>query len=266
MAEYRASTGELPYRPQRWDAERFAMERDRTSGQQVSRYEERDVYRGPPRTSRYRDDGDDYIRDRRYEEREYERDAPRRSNVHVDREVEIEREREYIRSPSPPRRMAGRPSMLRRQSSLDTFDRKPAYPRFVERDEYGPPALRRDYRPEPARLPPSRALGPPERYRESNIEINVNHRDDPPPAPAPARYWEEERMYPERVREREVIRTRRRSRSSSSSSSDSDVTTTTTKSSKYPRKGKTRMPAKLVHKRAIIELGYPFEEEVSDTV
>ena len=31
----------------------------------------------------------------------------------------------------------------------------------------------------------------------------------------------------------------------------------------FPRKGKTRMPGRLVNKRAVIELGYPFEEEVS---
>ena len=30
----------------------------------------------------------------------------------------------------------------------------------------------------------------------------------------------------------------------------------------FPRKGKTKMPRRLVNKRAIIELGYPFEEEV----
>lgn len=33
----------------------------------------------------------------------------------------------------------------------------------------------------------------------------------------------------------------------------------------YPRKGKTKMPTKLVNKRAIIELGYPFEQE-GDTI
>jgi hypothetical protein len=32
--------------------------------------------------------------------------------------------------------------------------------------------------------------------------------------------------------------------------------------SEFPKKGKTRMPARLVSKRAIIDLGYPFEEEV----
>lgn len=32
--------------------------------------------------------------------------------------------------------------------------------------------------------------------------------------------------------------------------------------SEYPKKGKTRIPAKLVSKRALIDLGYPFFEEV----
>jgi hypothetical protein len=32
--------------------------------------------------------------------------------------------------------------------------------------------------------------------------------------------------------------------------------------SEFPKRGKTRMPARLVSKRAIIDLGYPFEEEV----
>ena len=31
----------------------------------------------------------------------------------------------------------------------------------------------------------------------------------------------------------------------------------------YPREGKTRIPGRIVNKRAITELGYPFEEEVS---
>jgi len=30
----------------------------------------------------------------------------------------------------------------------------------------------------------------------------------------------------------------------------------------YPKAGKTRIPARLVSKKAIIELGYPYEEEV----
>jgi len=34
----------------------------------------------------------------------------------------------------------------------------------------------------------------------------------------------------------------------------------------FPRRGKTKMPRKLVNKMAIIELGYPFEEEVSQII
>ncbi|KFY07913.1 hypothetical protein V491_08486, partial [Pseudogymnoascus sp. VKM F-3775] len=79
------------------------------------------------------------------------------------------------------------------------------------------------------------------------------------------RDYEEDREYRERVREREFVRSRRRSRSrslSSSSSSDfSETSTVRTGRSQFPKRGKTRMPARMVSKRAIIELGYPFEEE-----
>ncbi|KAK3292431.1 uncharacterized protein B0H64DRAFT_406646 [Chaetomium fimeti] len=183
-------------------------------------------------------------------------------------------EKDRYRSPSP-RPRPGR--LMRRQSSLDTFDRKPAK-RYWERDEeYGPPA-RRD---EPPRvphyvdipLPRTKALPPPrvyaEREREHFDEIQVSD---------PHRYGDEDfHAYPERVREREVVRTRRRTRSrdsramsrrrgrsrsssSSSSSSESGGTTLTTRS-EYPKKGKTRIPARLVSKRALIELGYPYVEE-----
>ncbi|CRK46621.1 hypothetical protein BN1723_020074, partial [Verticillium longisporum] len=87
---------------------------------------------------------------------------------------------------------------------------------------------------------------------------------------------------PERVREREIIRdksSRRRrdrsresrttktyshrgsSRSSSTSSRTSSDSGGTAVRSEYPKKGKTRIPARLVSKRALIELGYPFIEE-----
>merc|ERR1712093_295543 len=175
--------------------------------------------------------------------------------------------------PDPPIRRGGnRPAFLRRQSRLDTFDRKPLT-RFVEREEYGPPAR---YREEiraplpppltPIPLPRSRGLPPPRRYAEREYEdIEIAEPD----------YYGDDsfRGYPERVREREIIRRRRRSkdsrashsvrgsvRSSSTSSSSSEETTISVRS-EFPKKGKTRMPARLVHKRAIIELGYPFEEE-----
>ena len=177
---------------------------------------------------------------------------------------------------------------MRRQSSLDTFDRKPLT-RFVEREEYGPPAryrereeyheelYRDDVRPPvltPIPLPRTRALPPPRRYAERDFreyeEIKVAEPD----------YYGDDdyRGVPERVREREIIRRRRRSRSkeskrshsvrgsvrsgSVSSSSSSEAETVR---SEFPKKGKTRMPARLVSKRAIIDLGYPFEEEVCTT-
>lgn len=222
--------------------------------------------------------GDDRYERRHYHEESpparYEREPPnpfgqRDSWDRRDGNVVIEKERETY---APPRR-GGRPDFLRRQSSLDTFDRKPLT-RFQEREEYGPPAR---YRPNdrappmvPIPLPRTRQLGPPPRkYVERDYEdIRVAEPDH---------YGDDEfRGFPERVREREVIRRRRRSRSrdsvrsrshraesvrsdSVSSSSSSDRGTVR---SEFPKRGKTRMPARLISKKAIIDLGYPFEEEV----
>jgi hypothetical protein len=183
--------------------------------------------------------------------------------------VTMERERERYRSPSPPRRPAG---LLRRQSSLDTFDRKPAAKRYWEREEYGPPARRDDYRVPPPYvdipLPRTKALPPPRVYAEREYSDEIEVLD-------PHRYGDEDfHAYPERVREKEVVRTRRRTRSresrvrrrsrssSSSSSSSSSGGTALTSRSEYPKRGKTRIPARLVSKRALIDLGYPFVEEV----
>lgn len=290
---YRSSATDLPIRGgggggDRWDRDRFAYERERDRhGDERERFEERDDFysRAPGgrvretvvddryerRTSRQPDDG--FIRDRRYYEDEprYRRSPP----AELERQVIIEKEREY-RSPSPPRRPG---ALLRRQSSLDTFDRRPA-PRFYEREEYPAPARRGDYRPDPYQpipLPRSRALPPPRVYAERDYEeIRVAEPD---------RYGDEEfHTYPERIREREVTRTtRRRDRSGSRTSrshthhgssvrSSSKTSTTTSSSSssatgtvksEYPKKGKTRIPARLVSKRALIDLVYPFEEEVS---
>ena len=127
-------------------------------------------------------------------------------------------------------------------------------------------------------LPRTKALPPPRGYVERETfeqdkfeEIQISD---------PHRYGDDDfHAYPERVREREVVRTRRRARSrdsratsrrrgrsrsssESSSSSESGGTTLTTRS-EYPKKGKTRIPARLVSKRALIDLGYPYVEEVS---
>jgi hypothetical protein len=284
---YRASTGDL-VRGDRWDRDRFVYERDRDRyGDERERFEEHDhVYSRGPRGSvretsidRYerrasRPYEDDYVRDRRYYEDSYR--VRRSPPPEFERKVFIEKERDY-RSPSP-----HRPAFLRRQSSLDTFDRR-APPRFHDREEYGPPARRGDYRPDPYQpipLPRSRALPPPRVYEREYDEIRIAEPD---------RYGDDEfHSYPERIREREIRRTRRRrdrsgsrtsrtsrshthhsssvrssSKTSTTSSSSSSGGTSITVKSEYPKKGKTRIPVRLVSKRALIDLGYPFEEEVS---
>jgi len=263
----------------RWDTDRFESERERVrfGGDTRDRFEERDSRRGSGigggrirerSVDEYERRGSGRFEDDRYEKRVYYDDEPRyerqpgRDRGHSTN-ITIEKEREYY-SPSPPRRQPARPGFLRRQSSLDTFDRRPLA-RFSEREEYGPPArYRENVMPPPLTpipLPRTRALPPPRRYAERDYEdIRVAEPDF---------YGDEEfRGFPERVREREIIRRRRRSRSresrathsvrSSSSSSRSSVSEVR---NEFPKKGKTRMPARLVSIKAIIDLGYPYEQE-----
>ncbi|KAI1416441.1 hypothetical protein F5Y13DRAFT_117529 [Hypoxylon sp. FL1857] len=282
---YRRSDDDLAYGEsyggERWDKNRFAAERDR--------FEEHDRFysRGPGGKIREtsvderferkppRPWDDDYPHEKRYydEGPRFRRSPPPEleRRLVLDRERERERERE-LRHPSPPRRPA---QLLRRQSSLDTFDRRPP-PRFFEREEHGPPARRSDVRPDPYKpvpLPRSRALPPPRIYAERDFdEIKISEPD---------RYGDDEyHAYPERIREMEVVRARKRrdsggsrhhssvrSRSvasdDSSSSGGTSVTVKSVKSTKseYPKKGKTRIPSRLVSKNALIDLGYPFVEE-----
>ncbi|KAH8887592.1 hypothetical protein GQ53DRAFT_827005 [Thozetella sp. PMI_491] len=285
---YRSSAIDLG-RSERWDRDRFHSERERY-GDVRERYEEEDRYysRGPPLRSpeRVREHSVDAHFERRYsrpqeeevvyrdrrvtydDEPRYMRRSPPVSEV--DRRVVIQKER--VRSPSP-----RRPGLLRRQSSLDTFDRRPRG--YYEREEYGPPARinREEFRPPnyvPIPLPRARALPPPRRYAEREYYDEIQVSD-------PHYYGDDDfHAYPERVREKEIIRTRRRnrsresrgtsrhgstirssSRSSSVTSSSSSSSGGTTVKSEYPKKGKTRIPSRLVSKRALIDMGYPFIEE-----
>jgi hypothetical protein len=337
MSQYRSSVDPLAYGngPERWDSERFNQERDRERFGRGNggRFEERDTKisfnrtndrGGPPPRPRERSVDEVYERDVRgprgyeddvYERRHYHEDEPRmeRERAPIGRNrgasITMERERERYDEP-PPRRPGGnRPAFLRRQSSLDTFDRKPLTrfsdrerledygpPARFQREEYGPPARyerREELRPPaltPIPLPVRKALGPPPRRfeeREYYEDIKVAEPDF---------YGDDEyRGYPEVVREREIIRSRRRSKSreskggrsvkgsvrgsarggsvregsvassSRSSSSGSSSNSMETVRNEFPKKGKTRMPARLVSKKAIIDLNYPFEEEVSET-
>lgn len=163
-------------------------------------------------------------------------------------------------------RRPARPQYIRRQSSLDTFDRRPL-PRYgeleridrIERDEWRPPTNI------PIPLPfRERRHSPSRHYRDEEFE-ETRYRD----ADRESRRGRQE---VEEFREVEVERKRskvRRSRSqaarsiaqsvrSSSSSSFEEVPPAITMVGK---RGKTRMPKRLVKKQAVIELGYPFEEE-----
>lgn len=268
--------------PQRWDRERFERfqrqpeeretfrftERDRPGRQEIRiedrierespgparRFEERDIFReeryGPPARVR-RSDRELFGEEdpREIAERSL---APYRRKSIVERDIDI---REVARP---------RPGLTRRQSSLDTFDRRPIR---YEREEYRlPPNV-------PIPLP--RRRSPPRRrdYREEDFE-EIRYRE---PSPYRNDYREMEV-----VRERTVRRKRSRAksdvrsattRSSSSSSSSSSESfekvsrasspASTVRSAKVGKKGKTKMPKRLVKKQAIIELGYPFEEEAS---
>ena len=136
-----------------------------------------------------------------------------------------------------------RPGLLRRQSSLDTFDRKPL-PRYG-----GPRRLEPETIVMPSR-PAARQRSPP-RYIDRE-------------------YYEEDDFFEGgefrgafRERERSVTRKRAPSRPEPISEYESSYQVEEEEFEKpYPRKGKTKMPGRLVSKRAIIELGYPFDEEV----
>lgn len=232
----------------RWDAERFARESRAPPVMERERFEERDRYYN----DRYAERGPERSRppvDERIVFEERERFAPpRRPERLYYEEEEFDFRRAppagaivpYARREEPP----PRPGLLRRQSSLDFYDRKPAR-RFDQLDP--------DYRI-PVRIPPRRPTPPryePPRYAERDFEdIRIAEPDD---------YGHEEfRNY----REREWSTSRRRHRSRSSSSSGTEKGEPVEIEKPFPRKGKTRMPKRLVHTRAIIELGYPYEEEV----
>ncbi|KAI2628680.1 hypothetical protein GGR54DRAFT_357881 [Hypoxylon sp. NC1633] len=307
---HRRSDDDLAYGDsygERWDRSRFAAESDRNRPvAERDRFEEHDRFysRGPG--GRIRETSVDERFERR-PSRPWEDEPPREKRYYdegprfrrspppeVERRLVIDRERNRerdARPPSPPPPPPRRPGQLiRRQSSLDTFDRRPP-PRFYETDDYGSSARRGEYRPEPYKpipLPRSRALPPPRIYAEREFdEIKISEPD---------RFGDDEyHAYPERVMEREVIKTRKRRDSSGTSrdkhrggsvrsrsmsrasttsddSSSSGGTSVTVKSAKsvksvksvkseYPKKGKTRIPVRLVSKLALYDLGYPFVEE-----
>jgi hypothetical protein len=215
--------------------------------------------------------------------------APYRRQSVVEKDIDLS-----IRRPA-------RPGYIRRQSSLDTFDRRPL-PRYndYERDVYEKESargsvrggsvrgsirgsVRDDFRPPtnvPIPLPvrERRFRGDEfeevryrevEREREREPELREDFRED---------FREEEFREVDVKRAKSTTSGRSRSRASrsrasksiaassarSSSSSSSDETEVPQPPrASWGRKGKTRLPKRLCRKQAVIDLGYPFEEEVN---
>ncbi|KAK4499398.1 hypothetical protein PRZ48_009912 [Zasmidium cellare] len=322
MSRFRSSNDDLAYGdiPQRWDRERF----ERFSrGGPPARFE--DDYRFVERDSPGRRDiavaerRESSRPGHRFEERDrfWEEDRVRsRPRRRTDRELFGELDpREVAEMALVPARRKSitredweydqrgppRPGLLRRQSSLDTFDRRPSR---VEKEEY--------------RIPPYTPVPLPIRRRRDDWDETHYYRD----------YEPEDYREVEIQRERSVHRRRgpksekavSKAPSSSSSSSSSAVEeiksvkastkapstrapSTKAKSTRAPsvhesfhelsihedieppgaptihesihetafeesvreerrfKKGKTRMPKRLVRREAIMDLGYPFDEE-----
>ena len=261
----------------RWDPERFSRERERVErlrGPPVierDRFEEHERYEAPRRRDHSADafyyggrqaptryeEQDRYIFEEKFSQpiarrpkggpgRYYDEDvdsfddSPSRGG----QMVPFERRRESVadRGYGPPSmRSPPRPGLLRRQSSLDTFDRKPM-PRYPPRPREPPETIVIPSRP--------RRRSPP-RYVERDFEeIRVAEPDF---------YGDDEyRGY----REREISTVRKRRADSEVREREVYEEREEIVEREFPRRGKTRMPMRLVNRRAVIELGYPYEEEV----
>ncbi|KAJ5565751.1 hypothetical protein N7535_007389 [Penicillium sp. DV-2018c] len=198
--------------------------------------------RGPPVVDRPRR-AEERFEDRFREEERYGPPARAPGRIYQDDHLDypstvgsfVAHDRRRHRDDSPSFR---RPQLLRRQSSLDTFDRIPQ--RKMERLErdLGPRAPRAPRAP----VPPSRHQFSPGRYREREVYEDIRIAE-------PDYYGDEEFRG---IRERDMVDRRRRSSSTVRRHHEEKP---------YPRKGRTRIPRHLAHVHAILDLGYPFKEE-----
>ncbi|KAL1305052.1 hypothetical protein AAFC00_001991 [Neodothiora populina] len=273
----RHSSSDLAYgdEPNRWDRDRFErfrsrgppgapeeqretiriQERDAPRRTDI-RIEERDTRRGPK--SVYDERDFDFMQEERYgppariprhrvSDRDLFAEIDRREldDQRYKRKSAIEREVEIDRIERP------RPGLIRRQSSLDTFDRRPLRrEREREREEYRlPPNV-------PIPLPRRRS---PSRRRHHDDFEDIHYREYSP--------YRDVEITRERshVRKRDGAKSDLRSVSARSDSTESfeEISRASSPSPerKVGKKGKTRMPKRLVKREAIIQLGYPFEEE-----
>lgn len=221
----------------RWDAERFMREREerhepsrrqrRTTVSVAER--ERVEKKKPSFVEQYLESQEKYGPPARRPERTYQDDHLVSTSGAV-----IPYEERRRASPSPPRR----PTLLRRQSSLDTFDlaasrRAHDYYRY-DSDDYGPPVA-------PVVVP--RRRSPP---TEPDLEsVRVAEPD----------YYGDEEFRGLRERDRSATPRGRRYSSLREEVVREKMERT------YPRRGKTRIPKHLVHPSALTVLGYPYEDE-----
>ncbi|EED20667.1 conserved hypothetical protein [Talaromyces stipitatus ATCC 10500] len=236
--EIRSATESLDSGGGRWDTERFTRERDERiyRGPAPAPLRERSRSRPPPpppEFDRRRPGGfDDRFERRVVEEDRYGLPGRRRERFVEEDDYYAARGSGPLvhrREPSPSFRP---PRLVRRQSSLDTFDRLPA--RRIER--VPPPPVRGFRGGPPRRSSPPRFVGRDELYEEIDIAEPDEYGDEE------FRHFREREMR-RPVRE-EIVKER-----------------IIEKEKPYPRKGKTKMPKRLVHPRAVQQLGYPYIEE-----
>lgn len=261
----RSSAGNLAYRdspPPRWDADRFTreqeirysgpppLERERPYDGYGRRMEER-FASPPPRAAPPPRFEEKYFEEERYgppsrrvDRKYYEEDEIYSPRSPVGGQMVPFRPTRPAEVPPPPR-----PGIIRRQSSLDTFDRQPTR-RFEEYTRGPPPPRFRE--PEPPRAP----RFPEPRYAEREYDdqnykykerewVSFRHRDDSPPSSHGGDPREEGREeVREELREEEVIEEFGE------------------REKPFPRRGKTRMPRRLVNTRILNDLRYPYHEEV----
>ncbi|KAI1946335.1 hypothetical protein LOZ12_002663 [Ophidiomyces ophidiicola] len=222
----------------RWDTERFLRERDvrhepgrrerRSAVEVIDRVEKR----APSLVDDYLNAQEKYGPPARRPERVYE-DAHLVSNA-----AAIVPFKEHRRSSrSPPRK----PKLLRRQSSLDTFDRAAAryasdYYQY-DRDDYGPPlapVTARRHSPPPEPDIDSVRVAEPDYYGDE--EYRRMRGRDRSATPRGRSYSLREEIVKERVER------------------------------PYPRRGKTKVSKRLVHPRALNDLGYAYEEDTENNI
>ena len=271
---------------ERWDREKFERYRRGPEDQEVFKFQERetpnrreidvldrDIHRGPH--------GRVEERDIHFHEDDVKFGGPRRSRTDflheptpsevVDRALApyrrrrssvVEKDLALAIPPSPRARRPPRPQVIRRSSSVDTFDRR-AYPQYGkrERDQWRPPT--NTPIPLPIRRSPSRRGSRsrrPSRIQDEEFE-EIHYKDVHPGREE----YKDIHIHRERSRRRRRRSGSRYAESSiSSESSFEEISPPRMPEPKLPgKRGRTKMPKRLVHIKAIEKLGYPYEEEVN---